>query len=146
MLEQLKNLLSQRFSLTQPVWVFLTIFDKTWTVLWSEWAVLTDKTLWVSIEMLYRHIAKADPVWGVIVADVVINYQLITDLQQLSQLDIKNYWVAMVSKEWLVWAILPDTQWVDTCAYAYALMREKYKFSSDVQVYVFNTQRMALKV
>jgi hypothetical protein len=146
MLEQLKTLISQRFSLTQPVWVFLTVFDRTWLVIWSEGTILTDKPLGSSIEMLYKHLVKDTNWWWLTIIDVVINYQLITDMQQLSQLDIKNYWVAMVEKAGIVGAMLPDVIWVDTCAYAYALMREKYKFTSDVQVYVFNTQRIALQI
>lgn len=143
MLDQIKNIVSQRFALTQTVGLFLSVFSDKWLVIGSQWVVIADKPLSITIEILYNHLVK-DPA-KLIIADVVTGYQTINDIDILSKLDIRTNWVCMMSKDQIIGAILPDTQWVDSPSYAYALLREKNKFNGDVQVLTFTTQRLLIK-
>ncbi len=142
MLEKIKEMIEKKYKLRDTKWLFVSGFDATWKLLFSEWVVESDNTLDKTIESLYK--AHIEPVqWiKVLTLDVVTTLYEETNISKIPVITPKLYWFALVDDRGINWVILPWTKWVADAKHALYLIKQKYAVQWKVKIYVFTTDRL----
>lgn len=142
MLEKIKEMIEKKYKLRDTKWLFVSGFDATWKLLFSEWIVEADDTLDKTIEALYK--AHIEPVkWvKVLTLDVVTTLYEETNISKIPIITPKLYWFALVDDHGTNWVILPWTKWVADAKHALYLIKQKYNVQWKVKIYVFTTDRL----
>lgn len=142
MLEKIKDMIQKKYKLRDTKWLFVSGFDATWKLLFSEWIVEADDTLEKTIESLYK--THIEPVQGikVLTLDVVTTLYEETNISKIPVITPKLYWFALVDDHGTNWVILPWTKGVADAKHALFLIKQKYNVQWKVKIYVFTTDRL----
>lgn len=148
MIENIKNIIKDKYNLSESKWIFFSWFDQNWKLIFSNWLLETDKPLSTLIEDLYLwFIEKSKKKIKILICDVVTIITEITSYENIYSLSPKEYWFAMISIDSnSSWVILPDTFWVADAKNAFSLIKTKYWLKWKVRVYSFQTNRITIQL
>lgn len=145
MLDLIKKSLTNKYDLTQAMWLFLSSFDTQWAMISSNGSIQTDKPLDQLIDLLYHGLIEKEQNVKTMVVDVVTNIAQETDMAKLQALDLKTNGLCLVGEQNKSWTILPWTQGVETVQQALQLVKEKYQLAGNATIYAFQTDRIVVE-
>ncbi len=145
MLDLIKKALSSKYDLTQAMGLFLSSFDSQGAMLSSNGSIQTNKPLGQLVELLYHGLIEKEKDVKTIVADVVTNIAIETDISKLQSLDLRANGLCLVGEQKKSWTILPWTQGINNVQQALQVVKEKYQLAGNANIYVFQTDRIVVE-
>lgn len=146
MIDTLKRNIFKKYSSDEIKWLFLSWFDQAWKVLFSNWVLNSDKSLWELIDYLYYlNVDSIKDSISDLVIDVVIQNYEVTNPQDILSLSMKEYWIYIYWLNWNQWwIILPNTSEVADVRHALQLVKSKNSITDKVKVFAFKTDRIII--
>lgn len=148
MIEKIKEKIYLKYWKEEKNWIFLSAFDKSWELLFSNWVILTDEDIETSIETLYNGIIKSkEKEIKNIVIDIVDKIQEMSDPKEILAISPKEYGFLLVEYDATSkasWVILPNTEWIADAKHALSSIKKKYNLYWKVIIYTFTTTRIIL--
>ena len=145
MLDRITNSLPKWFTRDSITWVFLSWYDASHLLLASQWAVVSDQPLWVTLTTLWEDSFKELKGLDTLAVDVVADTIEINDLSTLGNYDPEEFGFVMIdTDDDRSGVILPHTAWVTDAKHALWAMKEKYWLHGKVEVIAFRTHRTIL--
>lgn len=143
MLEQIKKSITTRYKLDDTKGIFLSVFDKKWNLLTSQWVVHTDKTLDVVSEKLYKGFAE-DMLKdiGLITIDIVTSLFEETNIGKVPTTSVKQYGFYVIDGNNKSGVVLPNTKGIADAKNALYVLKQKYGISGKVKIFLFTTDRI----
>lgn len=146
MIDVLKKNIFKKYSPDEYKGLFLSWFDSNWNIIFSNWVLNTDKSLWDLIDYLYYlNIEKnIDSIVDLII-DVVTHQFEVSNPQDILALSIKDYGLYVYWLSWTQWWImLPNTVDVADVRHALQLVKSKNSITDKVKVFAFKTDRIII--
>ena len=146
MLDICQKALFAKYPPTDPVGLFVSLFDEKKTLLMSQGVVETDKPLGQLITMLYNGLMAKYPAATSAILDVVTELTQQTTVEALLALDYATHGIVLTNPNLnKSGSMLPGLAGIKDMKQAYALVKQKYGFDDTVVPYSFTTQRMEVK-
>ncbi len=147
MLEKIKSVVSEQYNLNDSRGIFFSLFDENKTLILSKWLFFTDKSLEEVITKICTGLLEKQTNTAWIGIDVIIDPQIETNPQILSNLDMQKYGIAVHAlQNEKIGVLLPATAWITTIAEALQAIKTKNQIAWDAEIYTFTTERRLLSL
>jgi len=146
MLDEIKQRIFTKYKPEESKWLFFSTFNKSWTLIASNWVIESDKEIDKMIDLLYHGILENQTDVQKIIIDVVTELHEETNIQEILKLSPIEHWLCLANSadRTKSWVLLPNTQWVTTIKQALLLIKQKHQLTGQVAFFVFNTDRFEL--
>ncbi len=143
MIDKIKKKVSEEYDLSENKGVFLSGFDSSKNLIFSDGVLYTDKKLSQVIQELgYWYYEKNKKKVKFVLVDIVWNIQEINDANTILKLSVKEKWICLISLDWKKSGVmLPEIEGVADAKNALELIKQKYEIQGKVKVYWFTTKR-----
>lgn len=142
MIDKIKESIAKKYKLRDTKWLFVSWFDATWKLLFSEWVVESDQSLDSTVDLLYKNYIASVTWITLLTLDVITTLYEETNITKIPVITPALYWFALVDDHGTTWVILPWTKWVADAKHALYLIKQKYNVQWKVKIYVFTTDRL----
>lgn len=146
MLEKIKEKISEQYSLDKEQWVFFSCFDSDNHLVSSHGVLVTNKSLWTVIDMIYHGIIQIhnNDIKRIIV-DLVIDITELHTLEQINTIDINTTWLCISSFDYSKSGVIaPWTQWISWLAQMLQIIKEKNHIEGNVIIHSFHTKKIEI--
>lgn len=145
-LETIKEKIAEQYSLDGQQWIFLSCFDSHNTLLSSHGVLVTNKSLWTVIDMIYHGILQthSNEIKRIIV-DIVTEINELNTMDQINNIDITTTWLCISTIDYSKsWVIAPWTQGISSLAQMLQIIKEKNHIEGNVIIHSFHTEKIEI--
>lgn len=136
----------KKHTLTDSAGIFISCFSSSWSLLISNWVLVTDKPLQKVIEMIYNGlIAQQENTIHTIICDIVTHIEEKTTIDSLNSIDISTQGICIQTIDNAKSSVLlPWTIGIHNLPEAIATMKKKYTIDGNINIYSFSTDRISI--
>lgn len=147
MLETIKAQISQHYSLDEQKWIFFSCFDTNNNLISSHGVLVTNKSLWTVIDMIYHGIIEPQKDYiSHIICDIVLNTQLLNTMDEISKVNITTHWLSISTIDYTKsGVILPNTVGIWSLTQMIQVIKEKNKIEGNVVMYAFESTKISIE-
>lgn len=148
MLEEIKTQISQNQSLDEKKWIFFSCFDKDKNLLSSHGVLVTNKSLWTVIDMIYHGIIEPqkNDILSII-CDIVSEVKVLTTMDEINKVDIAQSGISVSTLDYTKsWVILPQTKGIISLGQMLQIIKEKNHIEGNVIIHSFQSQKIKISL
>ena len=145
MIEKIKQIISQSYSLEESKGFFISCFDKDNNLIISNGVLKTDKSLGKVIDMIYHGLVENHTEVSHYICDIITSITPRNTLNEINDIKLFQEGICIQSIDnTKSGVILPNTMSIHSIQEAFAIIKQKHHIEGNINVYSFITHRIEI--